>query len=163
MNGEIPVKLNSNEIFSELRRDYTKIFNELYGSGAGTSKKVLKRHFSFGKDEIKPSKYYDENHYRSREVWVGGYPTKESVFSCLTRDRHTKRIKQYFVSNLYNVNKQLSSFFAISGCFIFTLDERDDLVIHALAEEPAKEQLVFHSVERMYAFKRKSLRPGRFV
>ena len=161
--------LNSRGTYKLLKLPENRhIFYEVYGGGgATTSKKVFRRYFSLGHDRTpSPPKYYDENKYRERRVWIHRLPAHETLFACLTRERVTGTIKRYYVSKVYNVNKHFSifNFFPMAGCFVFTYDRRQDLVLRALAEEPAQQALLlFTTMERLYTYRRTMMSLSEFL
>lgn len=79
------------------------------------------------------------NVYMITRIGVGEGETREHVFKCLTRQRPTNTMMEYFLSPLYNVNES-ADFDAkvIRGRFVFTRNANTRLLnLFAIAEEPA--------------------------
>jgi len=133
--------LINEEIMLELNDKYEEIFREMYGNWPIPGSTSL-------------------NPYTLCDVTVNDEVFKEHVFICLTRKRGSKPncIVQYFVSPIYG---WLISRHLINGRFIFTRNDKKELVVFALAEEPAIENLlVIENTHMAYYSARKYQQKG---
>lgn len=78
-----------------------------------------------------------ENAYKLLPVHIGDEKVNEFLFRCFVRDLNTQKIKQYFVSEEYDVNLVDIVYSPIAGRFIFSYDQDNRLRLRALAEESA--------------------------
>jgi hypothetical protein len=79
-----------------------------------------------------------ENNYRIQPIYFGDDAIlNEYVFSCFTRDRQIGEVREYFVSQEYNLTETMPNSSPLAGRFVFCYDEENELSLNALAEEAA--------------------------
>lgn len=101
----------------ELRTDYEEIFDVIFR-------------------EIKPYKYEYNNVYTLQTVRISGVREEEFGFMCPVMDRNSNEIRKYFISQPYDVNMaEDEDASPIAGRFVFMYDDRNQLILGALAEE----------------------------
>jgi hypothetical protein len=130
MRREEYVDVDNRDVRAELKNDHPEWFlNSIFkrrDSNAGSLYTLLWRW---------DDDYEYENAYRLRSIRVGNEYRDDWTITCLVRGAVSRRIKEYFVSKMYNVNF-VADGLPILGRFIFSRNPRDELVLQALAEEP---------------------------
>ena len=82
------------------------------------------------------------NKSKARTVFINGSEHTEDVFTCLVRNDELNYIKAYYVPDYdYNINEALRGEYVV-GRFIFSIDTKSRLILHALAEEYAVNAVV---------------------
>ena len=115
-----PVSSNNKVIYANLRERHANIYGQFYDSKKPSSRDMIA-----------------SNPYKLRDVTVEEVVVQEDVYICLARNRVTQKIIEYFISLSYNiVNDDHYKYDQKKGIFVFAFDERKDVVVIALAEEP---------------------------
>lgn len=150
--------LDQRPMYTELKKRHRGLFREIFSkrNKKGGLKLLMcgapANHFreQYG--------YHYVNSSRKRSISIKGKDVEkdvdENVFICLVKKRNSrKEVKQYFVSEEYNVNAAHRNSQApyITGRFIFEFNSENDIVISALAEEPAKVRAHGGEAEIKYA------------
>lgn len=117
----------------ELKNEYPDAFKFIY-------KEYKTFCISFNGNSCYSYRY--ENNYRMLPVSVGALHRDEYVFMCLTRDRRSRKIKQYYVSEEYDVS--VLGTYPMAGRFIFAYNNdrtnstlNNVLTLRGMAEESA--------------------------
>lgn len=112
------------------------------------------------------------NPYVVIDALVDGKPVQEYVFKCLARDREDKTLKQYYISEEYNVNVRRTKLNNmeppfITGRFVFTQNVKEEWVLHEMAEETAILTRLSssdrHQYEKFYLKSRQGQSIGKLV
>jgi hypothetical protein len=131
------------EVYKELKKHYPNSFEKLYTS--------------------QEQKLVYSNPVRLTSVAVTREHVPEFTFVCLARDRETRRIEEYYVSQPYNVNAA-SDFVEDStiAYFVFRFVAKANVsVLHSFAEESARTYVsTRYSVEELYFRARRNCEAG---
>jgi hypothetical protein len=149
MIGKGPVDVTDRKLYKELESGYRDISKKLYEKSP--EQKGGRRTYVNRTREIRVT------------VRVANHPglITENAFLCIARNRETKRIHEFYVSEEYNLNE--SSTWAekrIAGRFVFVPLNNGTFSIRALAEQPAK-TLSHDSIEGFYQRIRENHEPGK--
>jgi len=135
--------LDEAAVYADLKKYKNKLFKAIFSEKKFRRRRIFEKLAGYGRQfEPKPEPQY-VNPLRKLSVFVRGREVGEEIFFvCLGQKRRTSRvdeIKLYFVSEEYNVNAAYMNRNApyITGRFIFEYNDAKQLVVIALAEEPA--------------------------
>ena len=128
MRREEYVDVDVDSVRTELQDRQPNVFNSIYKK----SNTLLERDV-----------YTYDTSYRIRRVYVENIYEYAYTISCLAKDisassSESGGFKEYFVTRRYNVNLARNAL-PIHGRFIFSRDSKNDIVLLAMAEEPAQE------------------------
>lgn len=113
------------EVYANLKENYPRIYEDLFEQQNSSQEIVF------------------ENPFKQRQVIViqGGHEdiVHEFVFSCLTVNRNSKKMIEYFVSRAHLVNLISHENYQdkMKGVFISTYNDKNEIAVIALAEQPA--------------------------
>lgn len=127
MLGEDWINVDNKHDREEIKNEYRYVFDVIFEERDDTSR------LQFWSDN-----YEYVNAYQ--DVVLDLTPTKEYVFICPVRDRQSRKIKFYFVTQEYNVTSFPMYANPIAGRFIFDFDEQGadvEVQLRAMAEESA--------------------------
>ena len=143
-----------NETRRELNDHYLNIYIEFFGKPR-RKRDSFRLHRKHRKERVH---YSYSNEYKERSITVGSETLKERMFTCLARQEKTKKIKEYFISKEYNVNKANTVSWEreyITGRFVFKYDaSQKSFVVHALAEDGALYHIGYNNPEMLYIARR---------
>lgn len=108
--------------------------------------------------------YKYKNYYTLRTVHVNGVDREDYTITCLVRNQ-SGVIQEYFVTQQYNANI-IPNKLPVLARFIFSRDLDNQLLLRAMAEEPAValDSYLYHAMEFaefMYIVSRKRDRPSK--
>lgn len=117
--------MNPDDVRQELKDRHRSIFWEIFNTEVEQTlfKKIYRCEFA--------------NDSCTYSVLLAGVQKEEKAFTCLVKERQPpKRLKRYLVSD-YEYDVTETGGFYVIGRFIFVENSDHQLVVHALAEEPA--------------------------
>jgi len=120
------VDLHDKAIYEELQQSYPKIYAE-YSSKRGFANLYRLRNITAKDDESLGRDSYE----------METFELQEYVFSCLARNRKSKKIEQYFISQEYDLEKcTAKNIVPIIIRFLFTFkDEKRGIIPVALTDD----------------------------
>jgi hypothetical protein len=142
------INVDPKDIRAELRENHPLIFNRIFTK----------------RETLLDDNYYEyENRYRMVRIRFEGHVHVEYTFICLLRHQQSHEIKEYYVTQEYNVNLVVGAR-PIAGRFLILNDHTDDrvgIILEAVAEEPAQFTLGALSSEAGYARVRNKYSPSK--